>query len=297
MKILVVGADGLLGSNVVATGLRLGHEVVGTTRGERPHNEATTHEFDVRNATRFRELLDTVKPDFAVNCAAMTDVDRCESEAELANEVNARAPAIMAERCTEQHVGFVHISTDYVFDGTVRSPYDEAASPNPIQAYGETKLRGDRAVLGTHEGSLVVRPSFVYGIHRGHDRLTGFPAWVRDQLQSEPEVSLFTDQWVTPTRAGHAATVIFELLDEDVTGVTNVASRSCVTPFEFGTLVQEHVADSSSKISSSTRDAIERPATRPQYTCLDVSRVEELLDRPEPTLVEDLAQIKSYIAR
>lgn len=295
MRVLVTGANGLLGSNVAAIGATMNDEVVGTVREASSELPVTTYELDIRDDRRFCEVLDVVEPDVVVNCAAMTDVDLCEREKALAREINARAPRNLAEQCSKRSIDFVHVSTDYVFDGNAQSLYSESSTPHPIQAYGETKLEGDRAVLSAHEDCLIVRLSFVYGIHQGHQKLSGFPAWVRDQLLSESDIPLFTDQWVTPTRAGHAAQTIFDLLDHDVRGTVNVASRSCVTPFEFGELLQKHVPESSSELVESTQDALNRPADRPRYSCLDVDYVETILGRAEPNLSADLEQIASYL--
>jgi len=234
MSILVIGANGLLGSNVAAIGDRRGLEITGTFHTNEPELPIPLYKLDVRDTNRFEELIEAVTPTAVINCAAMTDVDRCETDASTAREVNGRVPGNLAEKCAEKDVQFVHVSTDYVFDGTSRKPYSETIDPNPIQVYGQTKLEGDRAVLDRHGEALVTRLSFVYGVHEGHQELSGFPAWAKDQLTSDGDVPLFVDQRVTPTRAGHAAKTILDLLDQDANGVVNVACRSCVTPFEFG---------------------------------------------------------------
>lgn len=295
MSILVIGANGLLGSNVAAVGTHRDLEITGTFHRSEPELQVPLRQFDIRDQDRFEELLADVTPTAVVNCAAMTDVDGCETDEHMAQEVNGRAPGKLAEKCAERDIDFVHVSTDYVFDGTSREPYSESAEPNPIQVYGQTKLEGERDVLDNHDEALVTRLSFVYGVHRGRQELSGFPAWVRDQLASETEIPLFTDQWVAPTRAGHAARAIFDLLGQDASGVVNVASRSCVTPYEFGEELRKLVSDASGELVKARRDAVDRQAERPQYTCLDTERIERILDRPEPTISEDLERIESYL--
>lgn len=297
MRILVIGANGLLGSNVVNVSTRRGIDVASTVHTENLEVPSPVHRLDIRDTDRFEELLETVSPTAIINCAAMTDVDGCESAEREAREVNAHAPGNLAEKCARRDIGFVHVSTDYVFDGTARSPYTEDSVPNPIQAYGRTKLAGERAVREAYEDALIVRLSFVYGVHRVQDELTGFPAWVRDKLVADENVPLFVDQRVTPTRAGHAAEALLDLVDRDVAGTVNIASRSCVSPFEFGDAISEHLSKSSNTLVEAKQDSVERAARRPQYTCLDTDRIEKLLGRPEPTLSDDLNSIASYLSR
>lgn len=294
MRVLVLGANGLLGSNVLSTARSRGWEVIGTYHSERPSLDATLEELDIRDKERFAGLVDQYEPEAVVNCAAMTDVDGCEAEPVLAREVNAEAPGAIAGVCDEYDVEFVHVSTDYVFDDDADSPYDEDATPNPIQEYGRSKLAGERAVADAHKDALVVRLSFVYGIHGATGRLTGFPAWVRGRLVEGTDVPLFTDQYVTPTRAGHAAETILDLLAHGASGLIHVASQPCVTPYEFGETIVEHSSLQGTLVES-TLTEVERPARRPRYSCLDTGRVESLLGRPEPSLNQDVEQIASAL--
>jgi len=221
-------------------------------------------------------------------------VDSCESQPETAAEINGTAPGELADVCAAQNIPFVHVSTDYIFDGEATTPYDEDATPNPIQEYGRSKLVGEQRVQAVDGETIVVRLSFVYGVRGDTDELVGFPAWVHDTLSEGDKVPLFVDQRVTPSRAGQAATTILELLDAEVNGVYHVGSRSCVTPFEFGRqIAQVQTADESLLIESHQSD-VSRAAARPTDTCLDVSTVKETLERPQPTIEQDLRAIESY---
>ncbi|KPN29291.1 dTDP-4-dehydrorhamnose reductase [Halolamina pelagica] len=221
----------------------------------------------------------------------MTDVDACETNPELAYELNGEAPGEMAAECRRENIEFVHISTDYVFDGTARVPYDETDEMNPVQAYGESKLAGEQAVEEVQESALIARLSFVWGVHRGDEELTGFPAWVRGKFLDGDDVPLFIDQWVTPTRAGQAADVLLDLAAQGADGLFHVACRSCVTPYEFGELLSEYVDEDADLREGSVAD-VEREATRPTYSCLNVARLESTLNREQPTLREDIEAIE-----
>lgn len=293
MKVLVTGANGLVGSNVVSAVLDRGWSAIGTYHTHPPDDPIPHEKFDLRTPDRIDSLLARFSPDAVVNCAAMTDVDGCETAPSEASRVNGRAPGVIAERCADRSVELIHLSTDYVFDGRARMPYAEDDAPNPVQAYGRSKLEGERAVLSV-EGTSVVRLAFVYGVHGSSGALDGFPAWVRDRLATD-DIPLFTDQYCTPTRAGRAATDILQVLQADVSGLFHAACRSCVTPYQFGTKLCELLGEPPSRLERTSRFSLDRPARRPEYSCLDVSRLERVLDRPQPTLREDLEAITDHL--
>ncbi|WP_128226290.1 dTDP-4-dehydrorhamnose reductase family protein [Halobacteriaceae archaeon SHR40] len=295
MDLLVLGGNGLLGSNVVQTATGREWEVATTYHSEEPTFDFPTRELDIRDRSRFEQLLDEYDPEIVVNCAAMTDVDGCQRKPDLAQAVNARAPKKLARACEARGIDFCHISTDYVFDGTETGLYDESATPAPIQMYGTSKLAGDIAVRDAHSAPLIVRPSFIYGVHKPDDSLTGFPAWVRSQLRSSEQVPLFRDQHITPSRAGQVGATLLQLVTEGYSGTFNIACRSCTTPYEFGMALRERLGLESVPVEPASLSAVERPAARPQHTCLDVRKVEGCLDTVQPTLDEDLDRIEPVL--
>lgn len=288
MRVLVFGASGLLGSNVVDAGLRSRYEVIGTFYSSRPSFDIPLERVDLRNSRRIREVVRAYSPDFVVNCAAMTDVDACEQAAGTAYSVNGEAPGEVARLCDDIEATFVHISTDYVFDGSTNGFYHESDQPNPIQVYGESKLLGEERVRQNAASWLMIRPSFVYGVNRSIDELVGFPAWVREKLEAGTEVPLFTDQQITPSRAGGVAEVIMGLLESDLNGLYHVACRDCVTPYTFGEELCSCLNKSTTLITESQLDAVQRDATRPKRTCLNTEKVETDLGKSQPTLRDDL---------
>lgn len=159
-----------------------------------------------------------------------------------------------------------------------------------IQEYGASKLAGERAVTDADPNVLIARLSFVYGIHRSTDQLTGFPAWVRGQMVEGDRIPLFTDQHVMPTRAGQAAETFCALIEADEMGMFHVAARSCVTPYEFGAGIGRRFNADDTLFRDGLLSDADRVAERPMHTCLDVARVGEALGRAQPTL-EDLDAI------
>ncbi|MCO8267468.1 dTDP-4-dehydrorhamnose reductase [Haloferax sp. AB510] len=293
MYAFVTGANGLLGSVVVRTLREQGHAVVGGYHSEEPAFDCPLHQVDITDTERVVALLDEYDVDLVINCAAYTDVDGCESNPEVATAVNGTAPGDLAAVCDDREIPFVHYSTDYVFDGETDSFYEEDDEPAPIQEYGRSKLAGERAVREVNTDALMLRLSFVYGARGDTGDLVGFPQWVASTLAAGDTVPLFTDQAMTPSRAGNVATTTLELLDAGVSGTFHVASQSAVTPYEFGEAICGVIDGDATLIESSVMADLDRPAARPRRSCLDVSNVEGELGRPQPTLDADLAALEA----
>jgi len=287
MDLLVTGAGGLLGSNLATATESAGKSVIATYHNRKPQIQGNCEKLDITNKERIDSILRSYDPNVLINCAAMTDVDKCEQNPEKARLVNGDAPGMLAHLASKYDVKLVQISTDYVFDGRVQNWYEPGDETGPIQAYGRSKLRGERQVKKEHSNPLIIRLSFVYGrIETGE--LKGFPAWVLDRIQEGISTSLFTDQYVTPTRAGSAATTILDLCRRDATGTFHSAATDCVTPHEFGTALVETIGEPTTNLAQGCLADIDRPAERPQNTCLSVTKTEQQLDRSEPTLRKDL---------
>ena len=291
MDVLVVGANGLLGSNVVAEALDRNFPVTAAYHSTPPAIDVEAYQLDIADQQAVDRVLETTSPDVVVNCAAMTDVNACTEHPEKAKELNGFAPGRFAQSTDERDIEFVHVSTDYIFDGDEEERYTETDEPNPIQAYGRSKLLGECRVEESHSGPIIPRLSFVYGLRGDTDRLEGFPAWVRGRLDAGEEVPLFTDQRITPTRAGHAAEVILDLVEEEANGLYHVASQSCVSPFEFGDALAEHIGGNRDLLTRGSLADVDRAAERPVNTCLCSETLEATLGRPQPTLEEDIAAI------
>ncbi|MFM9054005.1 MAG: SDR family oxidoreductase, partial [Solirubrobacterales bacterium] len=153
MKILVTGADGMLGQDLVEVSLAAGHEVRGLGRTD----------LDVTDPERVRDRLEIDRPDVVVNCAAWTDVDGAEDDPEGADLVNGEGAANVAEAAASVDARVLYVSTDYVFDGTKGEPYLESDPPAPISAYGRSKLKGEEATLFANPRAFVVRTSWLFG--------------------------------------------------------------------------------------------------------------------------------------
>jgi dTDP-4-dehydrorhamnose reductase len=289
MRLLVLGSNGLVGSALMRVALDRGLDVAGTYHSEPPAFDVPLEHLALEEWPPDEFGLGEF--DAVANCAAMTDVDGCERNPDQAMTINGSAPGKIADGCRRHDVTFVHFSTDYVFDGMTNVLYAEEDDPAPRQVYGKSKLRGERTVRDVYDGALILRLSFVYGIHGGTGELEGFPAWVVEMLEDAESVPLFTDQHVTPSRAGQVAATTLALLEGNHCGTYHVACRSCVTPYSFGQRLVNELGLDPDPIEPGTMAAVDRPASRPVNTCLSTDRLSETVDRPQPTLDEEIARI------
>jgi len=178
-------------------------------------------QLDLGNPDQMRTTLGALQFDALINTAAQTNVDRCETHQVEAFALNAEAPRVLAEICAGRQARFIHISTDYVFDGEKREPYTEEDQAEPISVYGESKREGERRALEANESALMVRVSWVFGPDR-----PSFVDWAIDQAREREDVSAITDKWATPTYTLDLAKLLKPLFanQKQVSGILHLAN-------------------------------------------------------------------------
>ncbi len=292
-RVLIVGGAGLLGQYACEEAHRRALEVVATARGGTPSRPGVSwRELDLRDRDAVRGVVREAAPDVVVNAAALTDVDGCEDHPDEARAVNALAPEALARACRETGARLVHVSTDYVFDGT--GPADETTEPNPLGAYGRAKLEGERLVLAADPSALVLRMSGVFGWNRVSAK-TNAVTWILKMVEAGQEVRLFRDQRITPTYAKTGAQAAFDLADLRARGVFHVASRDCVSRLEMGEAVVEAFGIPGARLVPVVMGSVALKSRRPPAACLVVKKVEETLKRPMPgfrACLEDMRQTR-----
>lgn len=292
-RILVVGGAGLLGQHVLDEATRRAYEVVATHRGTPPDRPAASWKsLDLQDREAVRLLVQDASPSLIVNAAAMTDVDGCEDRPEEAQVVNALSPAALASAAKAAGARFVHVSTDYVFDGS--GPVTEESEPRPLSVYGRTKLDGERRVLQVDPSALVLRMSSVFGWNRVSSKSNAVTR-ILHGVEAGEEVRLFKDQRITPTYAKTAAAAALDLAEHDSHGLFHVASRDCVSRYEMGQAVVEAFGIPGAKLVPIAMGSVALKAPRPAAPCLVVKKVEEMLKRPMPgfrACLEDMRQTR-----
>ena len=208
--------------------------------------------------------------DVIVNCAAYTDVNRAETDPETARKVNAFAPAALAQAAKAAGAMLIHVSTDYVFDGTSNVPYTEDAAKNPLSVYGRTKLEGENAVAASGCRHLIFRTSWLYSNTGKNFFLT-----MADLTGSKPEIKVVADQAGTPTYAYDLAYLITYIIEEnllDRTGVYNYSNEGVCSWFDFAAEICSMLGHTCRVVPCRTED-YPSPAARPHYSVMDKAKV------------------------
>lgn len=265
MKVLVTGAGGQVGSSLSRLKNLYPIELVGLG----------SKELDIGQEASVMEAITTLRPDFIINAAAYTAVDKAEREPELAERVNARGPLFLAKAAASKNIPLVHLSTDYVFDGRKHGAYLEADSVNPLGVYGRTKLAGERQIQQNHGKYIILRTSWVFGLEGGN-----FPKTILRLAQERSELGIVADQRGCPTFADDLARACFHLVGLYAErgnlpwGTYHYAGASCCSWYEFAREVVE-CALLHGLISS---PPLLKPLTTEEYPTLALRPANSVLD-------------------
>jgi dTDP-4-dehydrorhamnose reductase len=264
-KILVTGSNGQLGKELkqLASSF-LQYEFIFLSREDLPihHFEMVRHYFNVYH------------PQFVINCAAYTAVDRAEQEKDLAFQVNGEAVGVLAAVCKENHAQFIHISTDYVFDGTATAPYKEEAGTNPQSVYGASKLEGEKQALQLNPDTIIIRTSWVYS-----EFGKNFVKTMLKLLREKDEVNVVNDQFGSPTYAADLAAAILEIISSQQwhPGIYHYSNEGIISWYDFAVAIKE-ITGSKCIINSIPATQYPTPAKRPAYSALDKAKIQVTFD-------------------
>ena len=273
MKLLITGASGLLGTKLCEIALRKNHEVYSAYSQHRPLY-GTPVKLDILDLKAEQQILDKIKPQGVVHAAALTDVDKCEMEKELAWKTNVEATTNLVRLCKEHDAYLVYVSTDYVFNGE-KGTYKEMDDPAPINHYGLTKLKGEEAVQ-TLNKYCIVRGSVIYGSTPATGK-TNFALWLLDKLRKKEEVKIITDQWNSPTLNVSMAEMILQILEKRVNGIFHLAGATRLSRYEFAERLAETFNLDPKYIKPVQSEHIKWIAQRPKDSSLDVSKAKRTL--------------------
>jgi dTDP-4-dehydrorhamnose reductase len=256
MKVLVCGARGMLGQDVVRVARSANHEVVSLPA------------LDITDRGAIEDAVAAERPDAVVNCAAYTNVDGAEDEPEEALRVNAGGAANVAAAAARAGASVLYPSTDYVFDGTKGEPYVESDEPAPLSSYGRSKLSGEEQTATANERHYVVRSSWLFGTGGGNFVETMLSLGRRGGGEAGAgEVVVVRDQVGCPTYAGHLAEGLVRLLDSHAFGLHHMAAGGSCSWYEFALEIFRRAGVECRVLSCTTED-FPRPAPRPAYSVL-----------------------------
>lgn len=267
MRVLVLGAGGQLGRELVQLG------ATGLSRAE----------CDIAGHGAAESALRQHRPEAVINCAAWTKVDLAETEREAAFRANAVGPGLLAAACRDAGVFLVHVSTDYVFDGSATAPIPESAPTNPIGVYGASKLAGEEAVREACERHAIVRTSWLYGQDGPNFVLT----MLRLGAERE-ELRVVGDQRGAPTWTGHLAPALLRLVERDAPGTYHLSNSGETTWADFAAAIMD-AAHLRAQVTPITTAEYGAPAPRPAYSLLDNAAWRALGEAPLPPWQDGLS--------
>jgi dTDP-4-dehydrorhamnose reductase len=256
VKLLVAGAAGMLGRDVMLAAGNAGHDVVGFGRAE----------LDVTDPAALGRKFEMERPDVVINCAAWTDVDGAEEAEEAAFAVNGIGSGNIAAAATAVGASIVYVSSDYVFDGAKGAAYVESDQPAPLSAYGRTKLAGEEATAAANKRHFIVRSAWLFGIGGGN-----FVETMLRLAADHGEVLVVRDQVGSPTYTWHLAYGIVRLIEGIEFGIHHMAAGGQCSWYEFAREIFEQ-AKVECKVLSGTTEMLGRPAPRPPFSALTSQR-------------------------
>ncbi len=229
-RILIAGASGLLGINLAMEAMRE-HEVVGVDRGRLQSAPFPVIKTNFFNRHAFAPALDSSKPDWVINCAALANLEECEKYPAQAKILNTELPHELASDCAERNIKFIHVSTDAVFDGTKEDAYTEDDVPNPLGVYSQTKLDGELATHTINSEAIVARVNF-FGWSLTNRRSLG--EFFVNNLSDGKNVSGFTDVIFCPMLVNVTARLLLEMLEKNLSGLYHVVGAQAMSKYQFG---------------------------------------------------------------
>lgn len=293
LKLLVTGASGLLGHKITQLALKMGHEVYSLYK-DHPTNFETPIRLDLTKKSRVSKTISRLKPEAIIHAAAYTDVDGCETNRELAWTVNSEATKHVAKTSASVGAHLIHVSTDYVFDGK-KGLYSEEDTPNPINYYGYTKLKGEELVKEHCKEWCIARPSVIYGWGRVHK--PNFATWLINTLNQGREVKVLTDQYVSPTLNTNLAEILLEIAERKITGTLHTAGATRVNRQEFALKLAEIFSLNADLIKPAKMGQMSWKAKRPEDSSLNVTRASTLLNIKPLKLVQALETMRGEGSR
>lgn len=297
IKVLVTGANGLLGQKLTELLSREPDvDLIATARGtwRAPVTRGVFHALDVTQEDQVNSLIAATRPDVVIHTAAMTQVDQCETDRESCWLNNVTAVGYVARACEKHKVHLIHLSTDFVFDGTA-GPLDEAAVPNPISYYGESKLAAEHIVKALSTPWTIVRTILVYGVTKDQSR-SNIVLWVKKSLEEGKTIRVVNDQWRTPTLAEDLAMGCWLAAKWKATGIFNVSGGEMMTPYQLALRTADHFQLNKSLIVETDSTAFKQPAARPPKTGFIIEKAKRELGYAPHSFSEGLRILATQLA-
>ena len=283
MKFLVTGSAGLIGSQIVKDLIQKNHTVYSCYHDQKPLQGIPTL-LDLSDSNKIIQTLHETKPDRIIHLAAMTGVDLCETENELATIINTKATETLAKQAAKQNIFFLYVSTDYVFNG-ISGMKKEDDTTNPLGFYGKSKLGGELVLNKLASNWCIARTSTPFGIH---PIKKSFPLWVKENLEAKKEIPVLIDQFTSPTYVPNLSKMLIEITTRQITGILHVSGATRISRYALAELVADKLHLDKSLLIPTKIDAMNWKAQRPKDSSLDVSFAAEILNEKPQTIQQSL---------
>lgn len=297
MKILVTGANGLLGQKVVYRLLSEPNvETIATARGECRlvnRNGYTYHSLDVENTQAVADLFNAIRPQCVIHTAAMTNVDACETDREGCDRANILAVQNVANAAASVGAHVVHVSTDFIFDGEA-GPYDESATPNPLSYYGLSKLRGEQVLMASAAQWAILRTILVFGVVDNASR-SNIVLWAKQSLEKGQPMNVVNDQWRCPTLSEDLAEACVQAALRKVKGIYHISGKDLLCVIDIVREVADHYGLDKSLIQPISSSTLNQPAKRPPRTGFIIEKAKKDLGYSPRSFREGIALVDAQL--
>ncbi|MDI1234718.1 MAG: SDR family oxidoreductase [bacterium] len=298
-KILITGANGLLGQKLIDLYLTKPNKtLIATALGDcrYPHrNNFIYASLDITKQAEVEEVINRFQPDCVINTAAMTNVDACETEKEACDALNVDAVKYLAEACKKANAHFIHISTDFIFDGK-NGPYSEEDEALPLSYYGWSKLKGEDMVKTHADHWAILRTVLVYGVVHDMSR-SNIVLWAKGALEKGQSINVVDDQFRTPTLAEDLAMGCFLAEDQNAQGLFNISGKDFMNIFDLVNAIANYYELDATLIKRSSSTNLNQPAKRPPITGFKLDKAMRVLNYQPHSFDEGLEIVKQQLVR
>ncbi|MCA4900350.1 MAG: SDR family oxidoreductase [Bacteroidota bacterium] len=291
MRILVTGANGLLGQKLVELILTTDDYLIATAKSKLvlPLPKGEFHPMDITLRDQIVDVITKAQPDVVINTAAMTNVDQCELEKEKCWLNNVTAVEYVVEACQKAKCRLIHLSTDFIFDGTY-GPLDEEAIPNPVSYYGESKWAAEKIVQKSGLEWAIARTVLVYGATKDMSR-SNIVLWVKKSLEEGKTINVVNDQWRTPTLAEDLAMGCYLMATKNAIGIYNISGDEMMTPYDIAMATAEFFGLDKSLINQTNSSKFKQAAKRPTKTGFLINKATQNLGFKPSSFLAGLARL------
>ncbi len=296
-KVLITGANGLLGQKLIDLYLtKEDRIVIGTGVGPCRHDRKGTfnyEELDITNEAEVMALITEIKPDTVINTAAMTNVDACEGDHEGCDKLNIDAVRYLVNACNVNHAHLIHISTDFIFDGT-HGPVSEEEAPKPLSYYGWSKYKGEQEVTQHSKSYAILRTVLVYGVVSDMSR-SNIVLWAKGALEKQQPMKVVNDQFRTPTLAEDLAMGCYLAEEKEARGIFNISGKDFLRIDELVIRVANFFGYDTACVSTTSSDVLNQAAKRPPITGFIIDKARKELGYEPHSFEEGLAIVAEQL--